>query len=208
MATSKSNVAITMIRTGNGDDGDTKLGGKTYRKAHPIVSYIGALDIAQSFTDALPRAWGDFTPRVTAQEVLFRLSAAVGSRTPKDQEMALQELSAHMEKQIEFISGGLHAIDSFIRTEERNAELQRLRAFVRAAEVAAVAALDFIQLESKETSENLLYMLNLSKAVLNVLGDWIFAFVWLMSTEENGRVPSALKWIPMDEEKIKMLNDD
>jgi cob(I)alamin adenosyltransferase len=204
----KSNIAITRIRTGNGDNGDTKLcGGKDYRKAHPVVAYTGSLDTAQAFTTALPRAWGDFEPRTLAQEVLFRLGAVMGSRKPKDQELALQELSAHMEKQIEFISGGLVALDSFIRVDERNAELQQLRAFVRAAEVAAVAAHDYTQLEAKETSENIIYMLKISSAVLNVFSDWVFAFVWLMSTEENGRVPTALKWVPIDEEKLRSLND-
>jgi hypothetical protein len=28
-----------------------------------------------------------------------------------------------------------------------------------------------------------------------------------MSTEENGRVPTALKWVPIDEEKLRSLND-
>lgn len=204
----KSNVAITMIRTGNGDDGNTKLSGKSFRKSHPVIEYLGNLDEAQAFTTAIPQSWGDYQPRDLIQELLFQLSAAVHSRKPKEKELVVQELSRYMEKQIEYISGGLHPLDSFLRCHELNADLQRLRVFVRTAERAAVRARDFIELDPKETSENLLYALNYSAAALNILSDWVFAFLWLFSTEENGRVNKQVKWVPMDEEMIRSLNDD
>jgi len=208
MAANKSNVAITMIRTGNGDDGDTKLGGKAYRKGHALIQYLGALDTVQAFTDALPYSWGDYEPRNLAQELLFQLSAAVHSRTPKQKELYLQEIAALMEKQIEYISGGLHPLDSFLRCHETNGDLQRLRTFVREAERLAVQASDYIELTEKDTSEQLLYILKPSAAALNVLSDWVFAFVWLMSTQENGRVLKSVKWVPMSEEQVRSLNDD
>lgn len=206
MSTTKSNVRITSIRTGHGDTGDTKLGGKTYRKGHLLVQYSSALDIVQSYTNAIPRSFGDYEPRILIQEALFRLGAAIGSRKPKDQEMPLQEITTLMERQIDVISGGLAPLDSFIRVNETNFELHRLRGVVREAESKCVAARDFIEFESKDLVENLLYMLNKSIITLNVMSDWVFAYVWLFSTDQKGKVLDSTKWIPWTEETFIKLN--
>jgi cob(I)alamin adenosyltransferase len=201
-----SNIRITTIRTGNGDSGGTKLGGKTFRKGHPIVQYSAALDVAQSFTYAVPKAWGDYKPRELLQELLFRLGAAVGGRTPKDQEIALQEIGILMESQIEYISGSLASLDSFIRCTEYNKDLQALRAAVREAEVRCVAARDHIELEAKEISENMLYMLEKAAKALNIASDWVFAFVWIYSTNQDGRLLTDAKWVPWDDSVFIELN--
>lgn len=202
----KSNVAITMIRTGHGDGGDTKLGGKQYRKGHSIVQYSAALDTAQSFTAALPKKWGDFQPRDIMQEALFRLGAAIGSRKPKDQEVAFQELSEMMEAQIDHIAGGLEPLDTFLRVGEATAGLHQLRASIREAEVKAVAARDYLELESKELSETTIYMLERGAKLLNIASDWVFAFVWVYSTSENNKIIKDLKWVPWPEERFRGLN--
>jgi cob(I)alamin adenosyltransferase len=204
----KSTVAITMIRTGHGDLGDTKLGGKTYRKGHALVELSAALDAAQSFTIALPSkmSWGK--PRALMQELLFRLGAVIGSRTPNNQELALVEIGKAMEREIEKISSGLNPLDSFIRVTVTNAELQQLRAMVRLAETACVKAFDQIKLESKDIAPNLLYMLEQSMKVLNIASDWVFAYAWLKTVNEQGIVPTENKWNPMTEAAIIKLNDD
>lgn len=201
-----SNVAITTIRTAHGDSGSTKLGGKAYRKGHPLVQYMSALDVAQCNTSCIAKNWGDFAPRELLQELIFRLSAAVGSRKPKDQEVALQEIGILMESQIEHIAGGLASLDSFIRCTEYNVELQRLRTSIREAEVRCVAARDHIELEAKDISENLLYMLERSMKALNIASDWAFAFVWVYSTEENGRLIQGAKWKPWSDETFVEMN--
>lgn len=206
MIDEKSNVRITAIRTGNGDLGDTKLGGKLFRKGHPIVQYCSALDMVQSYTDAVPEVWGDFAPRELIQELLFRLGAAIGSRTPKNQEIALNEIGLLMENQIDHISGGLDTLDSFIRCTEYNRNLQRLRAVLRDAETKCVAARDHIELEAKDISENMLYMLEKAIKVLNIASDWVFAFVWTYSTEENGRLIKGAKWVPWADDKFLEMN--
>lgn len=206
MATKGSNIRITSIRTGNGDTGDTKLGGKLFRKGHPLVQYCSALDLVQGHTIAVPEAWGDFKPRELLQELLFRLGASIGSNIPRKQEIAIQEISLLMETQIEYISGSLDTLDSFIRCTVYNADLQKLRAFLREAEVKCVAARDYIELEAKDVSENALYMLERSMKALNIASDWVFAFVWAYSTEENGKLISGAKWLPWSEEVFLEMN--
>jgi cob(I)alamin adenosyltransferase len=201
-----SNVRISVVRTGAGDSGGTKLGGKTFRKGHPLVQYSAALDVVQGFTTALPKAWGDYKPRELLQELMFRLGAAVGGRTPKDQEIALQEIGILMESQIEYISGSLASLDSFIRCTEYNKDLQVLRASIREAEVRCVAARDHLELEAKELSENTIYMLEKASKALNSTSDWVFAFVWVYSTNEDGRILPDGKWTPWDESVFIELN--
>lgn len=202
----KSSIRISRIRTGHGDKGDTKLGGKLYRKGHPLVKFSAELDLVQSFTYNLPQAWGDFKPREILQELLFRLGAVVGGSKPKDQEIPIQELASMLEDQIESISGGLEMLDSFIRCSDSNYGLQQLRAAIRAAESQCVAATDYLELEAKDTSENMLYMLNLAARALNIASDWVFAFVWAYSVDDNGKLLKENKWIPWPEEKFRVLN--
>jgi cob(I)alamin adenosyltransferase len=207
MAASKSNVAITTIRTGHGDGGDTKLGGKTYRKGHLLVGYSAALDTAQAWTTALPESFYEFAPRSVMQETLFRLGAVIGSRSPKQQELALQEIGTMMERQIDFIATSLPSLDSFIRCTATNQSIQCLRAAVREAEHRCVAARDQIELEAKDTSPNLLYMLERSMVLLNIASDWVFAFVWLRTTvADTGKIASEDRWVPWTESKITELN--
>lgn len=201
----RSNIAITMIRTGHGDKGDTKLGGKPYRKGHPVVLYSAALDIAQSHTDALPEKWGDYAPRDVAQEMLFRLGA-IGGHKPKDQELPIVELSKYMEEQLEYVSGSLEPLDSFIRCAEQNSSLQRLRAALREAECRAVAARDHLELESRDTSPTMIYMLEAASKALNIMSDWVFAFVWAYSVNELGKLDKTMKWLPWADEKFTTLN--
>jgi cob(I)alamin adenosyltransferase len=204
---SKSNVAITMIRTGHGDNGDTKLGGKAYRKGHPLVGYGAALDIAQGFTIALPRKMFTDYPREYMQELLFRLGAVIGGRGPKAHELALQELGTAMERTIGTFSRQLTPLDSFLRCTPENAALQQLRASIREAEVRCVAARDAIEYEDKDTSPNLLHMLNKSGTALNIASDYVFAFTWFATTNERGNVNALGKWMPMSDEKLALLND-
>lgn len=203
----KSTVAITSVRTGNGDDGYTKLGGKSFRKAHPVVRYVGTIDKVQALSSSIPDQWGEFYPRRLMQELCFRLGAAMGARHPKEQELALQEISRFMENQISYITGGLKPLDSFIASHELNADLHLLRATVREAEVNAIAARDHLELEAKDTSEQMLYMLEKSSVALNILGDWVFAFLWLYSTDEGGTLVKGLRWVPFSDEELRLLND-
>jgi cob(I)alamin adenosyltransferase len=131
----------------------------------------------------------------------------MGSRQPKEQELALQEIARFMESQISYITGGLRPLDSFIASHELNADLHLLRATVREAEVNATAARDHLELEAKDTSEQMLYMLEKSAVALNILSDWVFAFGWLYSTEETGALVKNLRWVPMSDEELRLLND-
>lgn len=204
--TSKSNIAITRIRTGRGDTGETVMGGKTYRKGHPLIQYSAALDTAQSHTAALPESFGDFVIRDTAQELLFRLGAVIGSRNPKQQEMAVQEISGLMETQIDYIAGGLKPLDSFLRSEPSTHQLHTLRATIRQAETACIASKDHIELEARDTSEQLLYGLDFSAKALNIMSDYVFSFIWVFSTDQHGAVKKESKWLPWSDEKIRGLN--
>jgi cob(I)alamin adenosyltransferase len=202
----KSNIRLTSIRTGNGDLGDTKLGGKSYRKSSLLVQYSSALDLANSCSTALDEKWGDFIVRDTLQELLFRLGATIGGRAPKGQELAVQEIAALMETQLQYITGGLKPLDSFLRATPKNSGLHFLRAVIRQAETLCVAAHDQIELESRDTSEQLLYGLLFSARALNIASDWVFGFVWLHSTDELGAVTSEDKWVPWSDDKIRGLN--
>jgi cob(I)alamin adenosyltransferase len=203
----KSTVAITSIRTGNGDSGSTKLGGNTYRKSHPLVAYSAALDKAQSYTDVLPMAVNGLYARDMMQELLFRLGAVIGGRTPREQEVPVQEISAAMERHIASWSETLAPLDSFLRTTEVNADLQRLRAEIREAEVRCVQAFDYIDTKQRELSPNLLHGLAFSGTALNIASDWVFLLVWLHSVDPNtGKVTQESKWVPWSEERVRELN--
>lgn len=203
----KSNVAITVIRTGHGDGGDTKLAGKPYRKGHPLVAYSASLDSAQGHTIALPRKMLNDYPREHMQELLFRLGAVIGGRQPKGHELALQEVGIAMERAISALSKQLKPLDSFIRCTPENAALQHLRAAVREAEVRCVAARDAIIYEDKDTSPNLIHMLDKSAVALNIASDYVFAFAWLATTDSFGNIPAQAKWKPYSEEQLRKLND-
>ena len=198
---------VTKVRTGNGDGGTTKLAGKTYRKSHALVAYSAALDTAQGLTVALPEEMGTAQPQNVIQEVLHRLGAVIGARLPKEHELAMQEMGQFMEKQIATIAGGLPALDSFIRCTDGNVELHQLRSALREAECRCVAAWDQVNIESKDTSPQLLYMLEKSMTLLNIASDWVFCFMWMASTNPvSGKVSSSTRWIPWTEEKIRSLN--
>jgi cob(I)alamin adenosyltransferase len=194
------------FRTGKGDGGSTYLGGKQYRKGHPLVSYGGALDTVQAHTAALPRNWGDFKPREVFQELMFALGSVIGARQPRDHEIAVQEIGIYMEGQIEHIIGGLPTLDKFLRTTEQNSELQRLRAFVREAETRCVAARDHLELEDASLSENLIYMLDACVKPLNIASSWVFSFVYAYTIDTYGQIPANAVWVRWPEDKIRMLN--
>lgn len=206
----KSNIAITQVRTGHGDTGSTKLAGnKPYRKGHALVRYSAALDIAQGYTSELPDIAVDqrYSPRLILQEVLFRLGAAIGSRNPGGQTLPLTELSKFMARDVEIISKQLAPLDSFLRTTPNNAGLQRLRGVIRKAESACVEAYDFIVVEDRDTSPGVIKALELSMQVLNVASDFVFAWMWLVSTTAKGNVEQSAKWVPMDDATILTLNE-
>ena len=203
-----SNVAITKIRTGKGDLGDTRLGVKNYRKGHPMVAYSAALDLVQAHTIALPKQWGDFQPRETLQELLFRLGATIGGKHAKSQELALVEITKYLDSQVEYISSGLKPLNSFIRCTEQNAPFHMLRAHIRMAESGCFAARDRMELEAKNEAPNLIAMLDVSGKALNVASDWVFAFAWVYSVQgDSGTVPTHAQWVPWEEDRLKELNE-
>jgi cob(I)alamin adenosyltransferase len=206
---SKSSIAINKVRTGNGDEGSTTLAGKQYRKGSPVIQYLGMIDLAQSDTVALPlTGFRGESPRVIMQELLFRLGAAVASRTPKGEVSVIEEIVTFMELDMAAILKQLKPLDSFIRATPDNAALQKLRAFIRLCEDMCVEAHDRIEFESADTSPNLLSTLKVSAKALNVASDWIFAYVWFATTDQKGSVQPQAKWLPMDVEVLRSVNND
>jgi hypothetical protein len=186
--------------------GDTSFCGKLYRKGHPLALYNSALELAQSNTYSIPLNWSDFLPRGIVQELLFSLMNVVQTRSPKDSDLAIQELTTLMETQVDHISGGLDAYNSYVRASVTTASLLQLEAIVREAESRCVAAADLVELEDRDTSPNLLYMLRKSMHALNVMGKWVHAFVLVFSTNENGKMRPETKWTPWEQEKLVTLN--
>ena len=166
---------MTIIRTGKGDQGDTQLGAKTFRKGHPLVLLSSALDVAQAHTIALPLNWGEFKPRELLQELLFSSGSVLMARNQREFEAVLQEIGVLMESQIGFIDSSLEDLTAFIRVFEANSELMKLRTLLREAECRCVAAHDYLELEAKGLNENLLYMLMCVAKALNIASDWVFA---------------------------------
>jgi cob(I)alamin adenosyltransferase len=209
VAKTASNVAINKVRTGNGDLGFTKLGGKTYSKGHAIVALSAALDSAQALTAEMPDVGvtDGVSPRTLIQEVLFRAGAAIGGRSPRAQQLPLAELGLAMETNLSAVTAQLRPLDSFLRTTPENAGLQALRAAVREAEVRAAAARDQVEVESKDTSPGLLEALGYILKALNIASDLVFGYVWLVSTTDKGNVAQNAKWLPMTEDQIRSLND-
>lgn len=194
--------------TENTNFGDTSFCGKLYRKGHPLALYNAALELAQSNTYVLPLSWGAFSPREIMQELLFSLMNAVQTRSPKDSDVAVQELTKLMEAQVDHISGGLDAYNSYIRSSVTTFSTLQLEALLREAEARCVAATDLIELDGKDTSPNLLYMLRKSMYALNVAGKWVHAFSMVFATNENGKMRPDTKWIPWEQEKLINLNQE
>jgi cob(I)alamin adenosyltransferase len=197
-----SNVAITRVRTGKGDKGETTLDSQHYRKYHPLVRFTGTLDVAQAHTDALPTMWSDeINPREIAQELLFRIGAAIAG---SDQLIAIAQITELMELQLVGFTEGLKPLDSFIRCGDSNAEVHRLRAFIRQAECAGVYAVD--TLEGLSTSKERIELLRACCKSLNVMSDWVFSFVWMFSLDSANTIDAKLRWKPWSETKIRSLN--
>jgi cob(I)alamin adenosyltransferase len=203
---SKSNILISKVRTGKGDDGATLLAGKRWRKGHPLVLYSASLDEAQARTVAVVD--GDlYRPRTLVQELLFRLGSAVGGIRPQVQETPITELLTKMEREIEALTAGLKPLESFIRTIEENQQMMSLRCALREAECRAVAAWDRLVLEEPNTTPNLQNALALSAKALNVASDWAFAHAWVFSCPTgDGKVLAGGIWTPMEDAEILNLN--
>lgn len=194
------------MNTDTNDFCEVTLGGKTYRKGHPLVQYKAFLVLVQAHSAYLPKRFNNFLIREPFQESVFSLIKAIESREPRSQEVTVDELSQHMENQVEYISGGLKPLTIPLRSTESTIKLHILHGFCHSAETQCVAAADYIELSAKGLSKNLLYMLEKSAKMLSVLSSWVYAFAWVYSSTEDGSLQNECKWVPYTEEKIRKLN--
>lgn len=184
---------------------ELKLGGKVYRESHPLFHFYATLIKAQSLLYAFPKKWGDFTPHEYAIQFLYGIEDAIKSHNPKSRELFLQELSETIEKQIVFISEAVDLKLSIASTEQ-NKDMILLLGTMYEVLHACVSAKDHIELENKELSQNLLYILDKIIIYLYVFIEWVRAFVRVFSMDESGNLYAQAKVILWDLEKVKRLN--
>lgn len=189
---------LKMIRTGKGDEGNTSIGGKTYRKGHKLIQFIGALDRCQSLSVAIPVKWGEYKPRAIIQQILYTIASAVHARQPRDFELRINELGTYIEAQIDSIVAGIE-LKNFLVPVESSAKLHELRCAIREAECKCVEARDYLEIEDASLSANMIYILEQIAKLLNILSDWVFAFVVVYSDLSE----TFSLW---PEEKVRTLN--
>ncbi len=159
---------ITIVHTGNGNSGYTKINNLLTNKTDPLIKYLGGLDKCGSYTHCLLA-----TDRKNVQDFLFILGALANkTKNPKYTEEA-ERLYEHFKVQLESISGALEPLTGFIRTNDINKDLMYLRCLIRETEIIAVEA---VQL-GKLNREHIKY--------LNLLSDLIFTFAWVVSASHG-----------------------
>ncbi len=160
----KPNNVITIVHTGFGDYGKTKVGGHTVSKTHPVVKFMGLLDECQSLTTS------EFV-----QDYLFILGALANN---PDNEKYRDELNRKydiIKETIPIIIEDLPPLEGFIRTTIDNQLLMQLRAKIRQAEIAYC---EYITEIVGYTG------FNMCKHI-NILSDYIFASIWYDASTYN-----------------------
>ena len=149
---------ITIVHTGFGDSGNTKIGGKVISKTHPLVKFMGLLDSCQALT-----VCGEI------QNYLFVLGALANNPSNKDYQKKLEEYYEYISYKSKELIENLPPLTGFIRTNYRNTILMQLRAKIREAEIAYCEYIESIG------EENVIFNL---QPFLNLLSDYIFSFIW------------------------------
>lgn len=182
--------------------GDTTFCGKIYRKGHPLSLYSAALERALCYTYHIPAKWGDFLPRDIMQELMFSLIESIRGKNPKAYDMPVQELVSLMMSQVEHVAGGIQKPSNHLVPTSFNFEILSLVAALREAEARCVAARDQVELEARDTSPNLLYILEKSMAALNLSAKWCAAFAAVYSSSDNGKLIAGAVWQPWPDSKF------
>ena len=154
----KPNNVITIVHTGFGDTGKTKVGGETISKTKPIVKFMGLIDECQSLTIS-----------EYLQNYLFILGALANNPNNDKYKIELDMLYDDLKSRIVKLISDLPPLTGFIRTTSDNQSLMQLRAKVRQAEIAYC--------EHYETLSETTSTINLCKYI-NLLSDYIFAHIW------------------------------
>lgn len=184
---------------------DIRLGGKTYRKSHPIAEYRGALILALANTIAIPNKWGKFFPREVLQELLACLIATIDNSNPRMKELEIKELMQYLAGQFESIASGLEEAAIVLSTPQ-NYDKLALTAALALAEHCCLEARDRLELEDPKTSANIISILDVSADALNAAFEWVNRFVLVFSSGENGKLDKSAKWTGWSEEKYVELN--
>jgi hypothetical protein len=196
---------ITELREKKADLGSILVGHKVYRKSHAVIAYLTSLQQVQAATVSLPLLWGNFTPRVLLQQLLYQLIKA-GKTVDKNQEIALQEIAQFMLGQVEFIANSFQDLESVIAVDECNARLFQLHVLLIEANNACTAAYDALEYEAIGLNTNAIYMLKQSMESLEIAAEWVHAFIRAYSSDDQGEVLKRLRPELWDEAKIQSLN--
>lgn len=149
---------ITIVHTGFGDSGKTKVGGKTISKTSSIVKFMGLIDECQSLTTSK-----------NIQDYLFVLGALANNPNNEKYQRFLNDTYISIKNKIVLLIEDLPPLEGFIRTTDSNQSLMQLRAKIRQAEIAYC--------EYFETLSDSDITFNLCKYI-NLLSDYIFAYIW------------------------------
>lgn len=156
---------ITIVHTGFGDSGNTKIGGKVISKTNPLVKFMGLLDSCQALT-----VCGEI------QNYIFVLGALANNPSNKDYQKKLEEYYEYISYKSKELIENLPPLTGFIRTNPGNQSLMQLRAKIREAELVYCEYIEFIG------KENIVFNL---QPFLNLLSDYIFSFIWYWDVERK-----------------------
>lgn len=182
----------------------TTIAGKLYSLGHPLPLALISLQQTIALTYCIPTKWGDFNPHEYAAQFLGFIQQALYSNTPRSFELSIQEIAAAMEQQIPFISDRDVVLN--IKSSEMNKDFLLLSASAAQFRAQCTAAHAQISIESKDLSQNTLYILERIIEHLNTFILWLNRFVSMYSTNKDGNFDAMSILTPWTYEKIKELN--
>lgn len=156
---------ITIVHTGYGDTGKTKVNKKIYSKNSDIIKFLGMLDCCQSLCTY-----------IDVQDFFFIIGGIINNPSKVEYYNELNSLYDKFKKFIETKSSELEPLTGFIRTTENNTLDMQLRAKIRETE-CFYYDIDYDEFGFIEG-------FNLGK-YLNLLSDYIFVHVWFNSISKN-----------------------
>lgn len=180
------------------------VAGKSYGINHPLIVALNELYHMQVMLSRLPKSWSDFSPRDFANQLLGYISRMIHSSDPRTKQPFIEEILSLMETQMDFIYQGNTDID--LMSTELTGDFLLLHSEAQKLRSALSAAHEFISLESKSVSENLLYALNIAVEAVDKFCTWLWRFALAYSCDENGSIPASSLLKLWDHEKIKSLH--
>jgi len=183
---------------------DTTIANKSYSIGHPLVEALAELKLVNAMLYVLPTKWGDFSPYDYATQFISYIDVAINDNHPKKYEVYFQEIAESMETQSPFIAAGTD--HNNILSFDSNKDFLLLHAHTSKLYSLLVKARNQLEIESRELSINMISILEFISSKMPIFIKWLWQFVKMYSSNDEGKLVSKAKIVLWDEQKIKELN--